>query len=133
MDETDEKILEELTQDARKPFLQIAKKLKVSEGTIRKRVNDMVKNKHIKKFTINVTGNISAIVGIQTNPHVRTDDIVKKLKYIKVHRIYELTGRFDILCLISSKTMEKTNEMLESIRSIEGIQHTETFTVLNED
>ncbi|MFH1053545.1 MAG: AsnC family transcriptional regulator [Candidatus Woesearchaeota archaeon] len=133
MDETDEKILEELTQDARKPFLQIAKKLKVSEGTIRKRVNDMVKNNIIKKFTINVTGNISAIVGIQTNPHVRTDEIVKRLKYIKVHRIYELTGRFDILCYISSKTMERTNEMLESIRSIEGIQHTETFTVLNED
>lgn len=133
MDKIDRKIISELERNAREPFLQIAKRLDVSEGTIRKRVNDMVEKGIIRNFTINVSGNISAIVGIQTNPHVKTKDIVKELRKLNADKIFELTGRFDILCFISSPTMIEANIMLESIRSIDGILHTETFTVLSEE
>ena len=132
MDELDNQILKELEANAREPFLQIAKKLKVSEGTIRKRVGDLSKKGIIRKFTIDIAGNISAIVGIQTNPHVKTKEIVAKLKLLRVNKIFEITGRFDILCYISSASLEHANTLLEDIRSIDGILHTETFTVLNE-
>jgi len=133
VDELDKQILLELEKNAREPFLQIAKKVKVSEGTIRKRVSDMMKQGLIKKFTVEVSGNVSAIIGIQTNPHVKTKEIVKRLKDLKVTRIFELTGRFDILCYLSSYSLENVNTIIEEIRAIEGINHTETFTVLNEE
>lgn len=133
MDELDKQILLELEKNAREPFLQIAKKLKVSEGTIRKRVSDMSKQGIIRKFTVEISGNVSAIIGIQTNPHVKTREIVKKLKDLKVNRIFELTGRFDILCYLSSYSLENVNVIIEEIRAIEGINHTETFTVLSEE
>jgi len=133
MDDLDKQILMELEKNAREPFLQIAKKVKVSEGTIRKRVSDMMKQGLIKKFTVEVSGNVSAIIGIQTNPHVKTKEIVKRLKDLKVTRIFELTGRFDILCYLSSYSLENVNVIIEEIRAIEGINHTETFTVLNEE
>jgi len=133
MDKIDRKIISELEKNAREPFLQIAKRLDVSEGTIRKRVNDMVEKGIIRNFTIHVSGNISAIVGIQTNPHVKTKDIVKELRKLNANKIFELTGRFDILCFISAPTMIEANTTLESIRSIDGILHTETFTVLSEE
>ena len=133
MDDLDKHILAELEKNAREPFLQIAKKLKVSEGTIRKRVSDMTKEGIIKRFTVDISGNVSAIIGIQTNPHVRTKEIIKRLKDLKVNKLFELTGRFDILCYISSYSLENVNTIIEEIRAIEGINHTETFTVLNEE
>ena len=52
LDAIDQKILLELEKNARTPFLKIAQSLKVSEGTIRKRVSKLVNNEVIKKFTI---------------------------------------------------------------------------------
>ena len=132
MKDIGEEILEELTNNARMPFLQIAKKLEVSEGTIRKRVEKLQKNDFIKKFTIVKGKQTSVVVGIQTNPQFPTTEIVDKISQFGVDRILEVTGRFDAICFISSKDMERTNEVLEKIRTTEGIVHTETFTVLKE-
>jgi Lrp/AsnC family transcriptional regulator of lysine biosynthesis len=133
MDETDNSIIERLKKDARTPFLQIAKDLKVSEGTIRKRVKDLVAEGQIKKFTIETSEDVFAIVGIETETKTETKKIVEKIKTFGVHSIFEVTGRFDIICIVPSTNMEKVNETLEKIRSTQGVIHTETFTVLKKD
>ncbi|RLI20504.1 transcriptional regulator, partial [Candidatus Bathyarchaeota archaeon] len=43
LDKMDEKILKMLEEDGRKPFTEIAEKLKVSESTVRKRVQALQK------------------------------------------------------------------------------------------
>jgi len=63
-DKTDEKILEFLQKDSRESFVEIGKKLKLSESAIRRRVKNMVDNGTIEKFTVQVgeTNSTSAIV-----------------------------------------------------------------------
>jgi DNA-binding Lrp family transcriptional regulator len=133
MDSLDGSIIETLRRDARTPFLQIAKTLKVSEGTIRKRVKDLVKDNQIKKFTIETNQETFAIVGIETETKTETKSIADKIKSFGVINIYEVTGRFDIICMVPSLEREKVNETLEQIRTTEGVLHTETFTVLQKD
>ena len=130
MDEIDSSIIASLRQDARTPFLQIAKRLKVSEGTIRKRVKDLASAGEITKFTVELKHDVFAIVGIQTETKTHTKSIVEKILSLGVGTVYEVTGRFDIICAVPSTTMESVNEMLEQIRCIKGVEHTETFTVL---
>ena len=133
MDEINTTIIEKLRQDARTPFLQIAKQLQVSEGTIRKRVKDLINDNQIKKFTIETNKDTFAIVGVETETKTATKNIVEKIKSYGVDTIYEVTGRFDIICLVPSFEREKVNETLEQIRAIQGVNHTETFTVLNKN
>jgi DNA-binding Lrp family transcriptional regulator len=133
MDEIDNTIIETLRKDARTPFLQISKNLKVSEGTIRKRVKDLVSEKVIKKFTIETAEDVFAIVGIETETKTETKKIVEKIEQFGVESIYEVTGRFDIICEVPSSDMEKVNDILEKIRSTQGVIHTETFTVLKKN
>jgi len=133
MDNTDQQILEKLEKDARTPFLTIAKELKVSEGTIRKRVARMKEEGMIQKFTIKRDRDATAVVGIVTNPHVRTSDIVTKLKKMHTRTIYEVTGRYDLICTIHAENLEKANDLLEQIRTTQGIEQTETFTILKEN
>ena len=133
MDETDTKIVKYLQDNGRMPFLKIAKELGVSEGTIRKRVAKLQANSVIKKFTVTLRNRIGAIVGIETNPHKETKQIVDSLNVIGLREIYEVTGRFDIVCVLDSVDTEVMNEQLEQIRRSEGVNHTETFTILKEN
>ena len=130
MDNIDTAIIETLRQDARTPFLQIAKRLKVSEGTIRKRVKDLVADRVIERFTIETKNEQFAIVGIQTETKTHTKTIVDIIKKLGVGHVYEITGRFDVICMIPSTDPHMVNEKLEKIRTIHGVLHTETFTVL---
>jgi Lrp/AsnC family transcriptional regulator of lysine biosynthesis len=133
MDELDTKIVQFLQNDGRMAFLKIAKELGVSEGTIRKRVAKMQDQEVIKKFTVTLRNRIGAIVGIETNPHIETKKIVELLQSIGLREIYEVTGRFDIVCVLDSVDTEAMNEQLEKIRISEGVNHTETFTILKEN
>ena len=51
-DKTDEKILEFLQKDSRESFVEIGKKLKLSESAIRRRVKNMVDNGVIDTNTV---------------------------------------------------------------------------------
>jgi DNA-binding Lrp family transcriptional regulator len=133
MEDINSTIIEILKKDARTPFLQIAKQLNVSEGTIRKRVKDLIKNDQIKKFTIETSEDAFAIVGIETETKTETKGIVGKIQSFGITNIYEVTGRFDIICLVPSLDREKVNEVLEQIRTTQGVLHTETFTILKKN
>ena len=53
-DNTDQKIIEYLKEDSRESFVDIGKKLKLSESAVRRRVKNLVTNGTIKKFTLEI-------------------------------------------------------------------------------
>lgn len=133
MDNIDSTIIKSLKENSRTPFLQIAKELKVSEGTIRRRVKELVKEKEILKFTINTKKDSFAIVGISIDTQSDADAIIGKLKNLQAHDIYDVTGRFDIIAFVPAKEREKVNDILEKIRHLKGVRETETFTILRKN
>jgi DNA-binding Lrp family transcriptional regulator len=133
MDNTDKSVLQSLEQNARTPFLQIAKTLKVSEGTIRQRVAKMQKKGIIKKFTIEIGGQTSVMIEVRTDPQVNGKSIIAEMKKLNLSRIYEVTGRIDIVCMATTAGMEQTNDLVDKIRSIKGVVQTETFPILKEN
>jgi DNA-binding Lrp family transcriptional regulator len=133
MDETDRKIVEELRRDCRQPNSGIAKKLKVSEGTIRNRIARLLKEGVIKRFTIDIgtSSGFMAFVTLECDPGRPTAQIVSAITGIgDVRKVYETAGRWDVVALIDTESPEKFNEVIEKVRSVEGIVNTETLTVL---
>ncbi len=126
----DSEIISALKQNSRQSFSSIGKKLNLSEGAIRKRVSNLVDRGVIKRFTLETVDTLNAIIGIKCNSTIPTAKIVEKIKKLDVTDIYETTGRFDIVGVIAAESMEKTNDILEGIRAVDGIIATETFSVL---
>jgi len=129
----DSAILNELKKNSRQSNVQIAKKLKVSEATIRQRINKLVKNKMIRRFTINISTKrgFSSYILTQTNPQVETREIIEKLKKIKgIQTVYETTGTFDIVINVSTSSAEEFNFIIEKIRTTKGVQKTDTLVIL---
>ena len=63
MDDLDRRILSILRRDSRAPYTQIADRVDTSEGTVRNRVERLVEEGIIERFTVATrTGNVKAMV-----------------------------------------------------------------------
>ena len=133
-DELDWIILGFLKIDARTSYVEIAKKLKVSEGMVRQRVKKLVEAGVIKRFTIVTTSHgLKAIIEITVGTNVHTTKIAESVKLIDgVENVYEVSGSKDIVAIIDVENTLKLNDVIEQIRSIKNVSHTETQLVLKE-
>jgi len=132
MDELDQKLLELLCEDSRLPFTKMATILKVSEGTIRRRIRRLLTSGVIGKFTIETaTTDPEALVMISTSPHISTSTIAEKIKQVKgIKSLSEVAGQYDVFVIISGVDISSVNDSIDNIRSINGIENTHTLFIL---
>jgi DNA-binding Lrp family transcriptional regulator len=135
MDEIDRKILELLKSDGRRTYVDIGRKLELSEGAIRKRVQNLLGSGTIKRFTIEMGSGqeATAISLLSISTSVPTPSIVEGLKKLpNVQKVYEVTGQYDVVVIVSATKMAEVNRCLEQIRRFRGVTDTNTMIVLNE-
>ena len=132
-DKIDERIVGYLKEDSRESFVDIGKKLKLSESAVRRRVKNLVDSKTINKFTIelgedNVT---SAIVLVSVDSATDTSKVSLKLaKLDGVKTVYEITGQYDITTLMSASSIAEINNSIDALRKITGVVDTNTVIIL---
>ncbi len=120
-DKIDERIIGYLKEDSRESFVDIGKKLKLSESAVRRRVKNLVDSKTIDKFTIelgeeNVT---SAIVLVSVDSATETSKVSLKLAKLNgVKTVYEITGQYDITTIMSASSIAEINNSIDALRKI---------------
>jgi Lrp/AsnC family transcriptional regulator of lysine biosynthesis len=105
----------------------------LSEGAVRKRIKTLTDDGTIRKFTvkIGVAEGAEAITLLATNPSCPTQEVSSKIRAIAgVETLYEVTGEYDIVAVISGMNVAEVNECIEKIRRIDGIVKTNTMIVL---
>jgi DNA-binding Lrp family transcriptional regulator len=133
MDETDKEILRILKGDGRAGYSDIGKQIGLSEGAVRKRIKTLTDSGVIRRFTVKVgvAEGAEAITLLATNPSYPTQDVSNKVREIPgVDTLYEVTGEYDIVVVISGMSVAEVNECIEKIRRVEGIMKTNTMIVL---
>lgn len=133
LDKIDEKIINILKTDSRKAFVEIAQEVGLSESAVRRRVKNLVDNGTVKKFTIEmgVSNKTSAITLISVSPSTDTSKVSEKLKSLKgVDVVYEITGQYDIVAIVSAPTITEINKCIDEVRRIEGVDDTNTVIIL---
>jgi DNA-binding Lrp family transcriptional regulator len=132
-DKIDERIIGYLKEDSRESFVDIGKKLKLSESAVRRRVKNLVDSKTIDKFTIelgeeNVT---SAIVLVSVDSATETSKVSLKLAKLNgVKTVYEITGQYDITTIMSASSITEINNSIDALRKITGVVDTNTVIIL---
>ena len=132
-DKIDEKIIEFLKEDARESFVDIGKKLKLSESAVRRRVKQLVDNGTIKKFTLELgdENTTSAIVLVSVDSATDTSKVSLKLaKLDGIKTVYEITGQYDITTIISATNIAEINTSIDALRKIPGVVDTNTVIIL---
>lgn len=125
LDETDQKIVEQLQKDARQPYTAIAEKIGKTESTVRKRIKDMKRNGIISNFSVQLNpgamGYTMAIVGVDTDSAKLLEVAEKLTKFPEIHSVHLSTGDHMLMCEIWAKE-KKLSGYIEEINALEGVE-----------
>ncbi|HXG14152.1 MAG TPA: HTH-type transcriptional regulator LysM [Candidatus Nitrosotenuis sp.] len=134
-DKIDDEILKFLKEDSRESFVDIGKKLKLSESAVRRRVKNLLDGGIIKKFTIEIgeQNATKAIVLISVESSMDTSKVSARLTKLEgVKTVYEITGQYDIAVIISAPNITEINTSIDSLRKIQGVSDTNTVIILRD-
>jgi DNA-binding Lrp family transcriptional regulator len=135
MDETDRKLLALLRANAREPAAGLAKKLKVSRGTVQNRIARLLSDRTIRGFTIKTApeaegARVRAMMCIAIEGE-KSAKVIRALSgFAEVEHVYTTNGRWDLVAEINTDTLARFSQALDHIRLIEGIAATETSLLL---
>jgi DNA-binding Lrp family transcriptional regulator len=134
--EKDEELLSILRCNARASVSDIARATGVSRTAIQNRLTKLENNGVIKAYSI-VLGSeysnklISANVSLKVNPNLRRNICIALRKIHNISHIYSISGEYDLLATIQAQTLEKLNESLNMVCSLEGIERTNSSIILD--
>jgi DNA-binding Lrp family transcriptional regulator len=137
LDQVDVQIVNLLNGDGRTPFRAIAGELDISETQVRRRVARMQEAGALRIMAIanpmSMGFETVALTGVVVAPPVRTQDVAEALSELaSVTYVAICAGRFDLwIELVCSDMDEFLQVMDDTIRSIPGIAHLESFIYLD--
>jgi len=136
LDQLDCQMIELLQKDGRISNTEIAKKIGMSEATVRTRLNRLIQEEFIQivavsnpiKLGFKIVGNIRIHIEIK-----KMDGIIKQLKKLKpLWFVVQTTGGTGIDTEFVVKSLDELNELIfEKINKIDGVLKTETSLFLN--
>ena len=135
LDQTDREIIKLLQKNGRLSNTVIAKRLSVSEATVRTRLNRLINEDYIQIVAVSNPLKLGfEIVGV-----IRIDADIKKIRRITkelekldaIWFIVHTTGGNDIYTEFIVKTLDELNDLLfDKINKIDGIIRTNTSIIL---
>lgn len=135
-DELDRRIIDELSENARDSFREIAKRLNISTSTLIQRVRRMEKEQLIKGYSANLD---FAKLGYEymgvIEITIRKGSLLEVQKKIAgmpgVSAVYDVTGGSDSFVLVKTRTRAELSKLVKGILSIPEVERTNTHVILN--
>lgn len=138
LDLIDRNIITILKTDARTSYRKIAEDIGKTEATVRRRVNRMIKDRIIKKFTIvldekSLDNPTKATIKIAPDLNKIKNIIDEFLKIDEITDIWRLSGDCGLFIRVEIPSIEYLDPLIEErISAINGIQIKETCFVTKE-
>lgn len=138
LDSLDNKILETLSLNARKPYLEIARECGLSGAAIHQRIQKLYNLGVIKgsESLINPTAvgyDTCAYIGFFLNDSSKFNEIVGKLKEIpEVVECHLTTGKYDLLIKLFAKNNNHLLKIIQTKIQTLGLARTETLISFQE-
>ncbi|UCH31191.1 MAG: Lrp/AsnC family transcriptional regulator [Candidatus Bathyarchaeota archaeon] len=126
IDALDMKIIRALQIDARKPIVQIAKEVNANEATVRRRIEKLLNDGIIERFTVVLDYHklgrvIKAFIGLRVEPTKLKTIAEHLVKHPDTQVVYRTSGDTDIITEVILEKMEDLNAFLEEELSLDGI------------
>ena len=136
MDQTNIKLVEELQEDGRQSNRMLAKKLGISEGTVRKRIRDLRSSDLVRITAVpnlqELGFDFVCVMGLQIRL-AQIEQISEQLaRSPNVYYLSNVTGRYDLIAiLLFHKARELDDFVAKTISAMPAVLGTETFVCMN--
>lgn len=139
LDQLDRQILQLLLKDANSSFVEIAKQVHVSAGTVHVRVKQLRQAGIIQGASLKVDHQqlgleLMAFVGIHLERSSLYMEVLKGVQRIpEVVQVHYVTGPYNMFVQVVAKNSQDLHRILQDeIQEIKGVQQTESFLSLQE-
>jgi Lrp/AsnC family transcriptional regulator for asnA, asnC and gidA len=136
LDEVNLRILDILSRDASRPFVDIAKELEISDATVHIRVRRLRAAGILRKFTISTDNALLgydhlAFIGINISRGTSEEVIVELSGLDEILELHEMYGEFDLLLKVRVRSLEQMRDIVvNKIGKIPQITEAQLMTVL---
>ena len=133
IDNKDYKIIEILKQNSRLPIREIAKHTKIRPSTLHQRIQKLIENNIIEKFTIKLNNkavgeNFIVFMLVKGSTTEYIDNRLLNNKHVK--EVFGITGEYDLLIKLKFENVEEFHDFILNFRrNKEEIQSTLTMVV----
>ena len=119
IDNKDEKIIEILKRDSREPIKEIARKTKIRPSTVHQRIQKLIKNNVIEKFTIKLNNkaigeNFIVFMLVKGGTTEYIDNKILGDNHIK--EVFGVTGEYDLLLKLKFENVGEFHEFILDFR-----------------
>ena len=130
LDTKDHKIINVLKQNARLPIRDIAKKTQLRPSTVHLRIQKLIKNNIIEKFTLKLNNKAIEEDFIVFMFISTSEDLPESFfKNSHIKEAFGITGEYDLLIKLKFKDISEFNDYIISLRKNKAITKTITNVV----
>ena len=135
LDELDRNIISLLQYDGRMPYTQVATELGITEGTVRRRVKQLMDNGVLQIVAIVGPHDLGwtevAMIGISVQSNLLTPIADEIAKLPEVSYLFQAAGEFDLFAEVFCKDREHFVSFLNNkLQQIPGVERTQSFLIL---
>ncbi len=135
MDDTDRQLIALLRKDARTPVATLAAKLGVSRGTVSNRLRKLEDDQVIVGYGVRLRpdaepAGLRAWMAVRVEGNHTRAVVASLLGEPGVESLHDTNGRWDLMAELRAADMAELSQLLERVRLIKGIAHTETSILL---
>src|SRR5438552_13830787 len=135
IDDIDQRIIEALQQDGRRPFTKIAADLGISEASVRQRVSNLINNQVMQIVAvtnpIKLGFSLASMIGIRVTGDRLLEVAEEVSAFDEVIYLILCTGRFDMLAEVVCRDNDHLLKFLtEKLYKVQGVQQAETYMYL---
>jgi Lrp/AsnC family transcriptional regulator for asnA, asnC and gidA len=134
-DEIDRQLIRELQSDARQSNVALAQKVGLTEGAVRRRIDNLLKTGEFRIVAIGDPELLGlrthAVIGIRADMN-RLEELTAELTAMReLSYVYETTGQYDIMIVGFFASNDQLREFLmRKLAKVEGVISSDTFLVM---
>ncbi|KXH75719.1 MAG: hypothetical protein AM326_08675 [Candidatus Thorarchaeota archaeon SMTZ-45] len=139
IDDTDLRIIEMLTKNARRSLREIGAIVKLSPSSVRNRMERLVDEGVIKRYTLELDHRklgyeAQVVVLIISRPGDSYEIYQKLSKYNEISEILRTTGPASFICKVRVKDIPQLAKFITGeLEKLEGVERIETMFILPQD
>ncbi|MDD4859428.1 MAG: Lrp/AsnC family transcriptional regulator [Dehalococcoidales bacterium] len=136
LDSLDEKLILMLGQNARQSSQALAKKLKVTPGTIRRRIRELLRKNVLRIIGVVDSTKVGFPLAAAMAFNVEHEKLGLAVKSLadkpEIKWLASSTGRYDVIAMAQFRSTDELYDFIQrEITPIEGLKDSETFVCLS--
>ncbi len=136
VDDTDKSLLARLRDNGRATIAELARDLNLSRSTVKDRIARLERRGVIKGYSLVLSeeftkGYVSAHVMVNMKSGNSTE-LVRNFRHTdQIRKAYAVSGVYDLILFVEAESTGELDNVLDKIRSMEGVKDTLTSVVLS--